>query len=123
MINFRFTRKRVITAVVILLIVILLEVFAHTYIQAGALTVTQPNNVILWHTSDTGNYTFSYDHCQWFVRWLVGGTGPNHIPFLVDIFKNGDSILFGSEGIVVSNLKLEITHLFHYRLALLALMK
>ncbi len=108
MVKFSFTRKRVITIVAILLIVVLLEVYAHTYIQVGALTATPQNNVIIWATNDTGNYTFSHDNCQWIVRWLVGGTGPSHIPFMVYIFKNGDSNLFGSEGIVVSSLKLRI---------------
>ncbi len=108
MVKFRFTRKRAITTVAILLIVVLIEVYAHTYVQVGALLVTPQNNVIIWHTSDTGNYTFSYANCQWIVRWLVGGTGPSQIPFMVYIFKIGESSnLFGSVGIVVSSLKLE----------------
>jgi hypothetical protein len=108
MVKFRFTRKRVITTIAILLIVVLLEVYVHTYIQVGAVSVTPQNNLIIWFTSDTGNYTFTHDNCQWIVRWLVGGTGPNHIPFRLYIFKIGEnSNLFGSVGIAVSSLKLE----------------
>lgn len=116
----KLTKKTITLILAIVLVIVLLETYAHTYVEIGAVSaIPKKEVVLLWHTEDTGNYTFSYDNGQWIVRWLVGGTGPSNIPYSIYIYKlsQNSSLLDSEIGIKASGLSSEATEAFSLQMS------
>ena len=115
MARFGLTRKIVIGISVTLLILISLEVYAHTYVQPNYITATPKENAVpdfpSWNTTYVwltfGNYTFTNSNSNWLVEWCVEEPkqDPNGMLFIT-IYKTGEnaSFLASSTGITFSSL-------------------
>lgn len=67
----RFNRRTVIVFISIILIVALLEIYAHTYVQLHILSVVSENEArySFPYGQSTGTYVFSSAGCRWLVVW------------------------------------------------------
>ena len=105
----RFNRRIVIVLISIILVLILLEIYAHTYVQLHILSVVPENEAILSfpYGQSTGTYAFSSAGCRWLLVWKAdeGSTSMNY--GFVSIFKveQNKSLLTLNTDLVV--LKLE----------------
>jgi hypothetical protein len=113
----RLTRKKILAVSIMLLFIIFIEVYAHTYVLPNYITVTPKDNARpVWLNWDTpsawlkfGNYTFSKNNCNWLVEWCLeqDKQEPNG-HFYIIIFKTGENATFltSTNGIAFSSLKI-----------------
>ena len=99
-------RKKIALVVLILVILVSLEVFAHTYVQIHGLPVVSEEEVhrgsISYWQNYTGTFTFSSSGCRWLVGWIVRRPAPQY--GYVDIFKteqNGSYFVLGTDFLVL----------------------
>lgn len=105
----KFTRKRAVLVASVLLVLILLEAYAHTYVQPGSFNTIPQNEAILFsNISDTGNCTFMQGNSLWLVKWYIGNTS-TFTPVTIAIFKISEncSLLNPATGIIISNLQID----------------
>lgn len=85
-------RKKIALGVLILVILVSLEVYAHTYVQIHGLPVVSEEEVQTRFSNSqyyTGNSAFSSSGCRWLVGWLVRRPAPQN--GYVSIFKTGQN--------------------------------
>lgn len=89
---FRFINKRLAVVVLILVIFMLLDVYAHTYVQIHSLSVVTEEEIhsFLDWQNPTGTYTFSKSGCRWFVGWIIRRPAPRFgYVYIFKIEQNG----------------------------------
>ena len=98
-------RKKIALGVLILVILVSLEVYGHTYVQIHGLPVVSEEEV-LTRFSDllyyTGNSAFSSSGCRWLVGWLVRRPAPQN--GYVSIFKteeNGSYFVLNTDFVIL----------------------
>jgi hypothetical protein len=105
-----FSRKRRITVAAVLLLVVLLEVYAHSYVQVHAISVVPEEEADkLWASYGpyVGSYRFTQGNCIWFVKWMIEKPTSHSSYAWVRIFKvwENTSFLTSPASIAVSSVK------------------
>lgn len=109
MTKFKFTSKKAIIAVAALLAIILLEAYAHQYVQPYFPPVTSQEKAYLFqNTPENANYTFSYGNSQWLVKLYLGKVS-TFCPVSIGIFKisENSSLTNPATGILISNIQID----------------
>jgi len=85
----RFNRRIVIISSLIVLILILFEIYVHTYVQLHLLAVVSENEAVdsfpFGHS--TGTYSFSSTGCRWLVIWKADEASASINYGFICIFK------------------------------------
>jgi hypothetical protein len=98
-------QKKIALGVLILVILVSLEVYGHTYVQIHGLPVVSEEEVqtrfsdLLYYT---GNSAFSSSGCRWLVGWLVRRPAPQN--GYVSIFKteeNGSYFVLNTDFVIL----------------------
>jgi hypothetical protein len=98
-------RKKIALGVLILVILVSLEVFAHTYVQIHGLPVVSEEEVQTRFSNSqyyTGNSVFSSSGCRWLVGWLVRRPAPQN--GYVSVFKteeNGSYFVLNTDFVIL----------------------
>jgi hypothetical protein len=98
-------RKKIALVVLILVILVSLEVFAHTYVQIHSLPVVSEEEVQTIFSNPlyyTGSSAFSSNGCRWLIGWLVRKPAPQN--GYVSIFKteqNGSYFVLNTDFAVL----------------------
>lgn len=105
----RFTRRTFIIFISIVLILVLLEIYAHTYVQVHVLSVVPESAArsSFPFGQSTGTYAFSSAGCRWLVIWRADEASTSMNYGFICIFKleENKSLFALNTGLVV--LKLE----------------
>ena len=98
-------RKKIALVVLIMVILVLLEVFAHTYVQIHGLPVVSEEEVQTMFSNPqyyTGSSAFSSSGCRWPVGWLVRRPAPqNGYVFIFKTKENGSFSVLNTDFVVL----------------------
>jgi hypothetical protein len=105
----RFNRRCAIVFVLICLILALLEIYAHNYVQLHILSVIPENEAIssFPYGENTGTFTFSSVGCRWLVVWKADRASPSINYGYICIFKVGQNKSLFTLNVDLVVLKLE----------------
>lgn len=106
MVVLRFSRRKKLTIAAILLVAVLLEVYAHNYVQVHALSVIPEDQAVGWSGPYVGSYGFVQSDCNWLAKWTIERPTSHSSYAWIRIFKIGENSSFLSPrtGILVSSL-------------------
>lgn len=105
-------RRKKLALTTIVLVIMLLEVYAHGYIPLHELTVVPENQTKITRENVTGNYTFIQSNSHWIAKWVIdkptSSSSYNGYVF-VWIFKTKEEPIFLSSGtgILISEITIE----------------
>jgi len=104
-------RKKLVLAAIVLIFV-LLEVYAHSYVPVNALSVVPEDQTeTTRHGAITGEYTFIQSNCHWIAKWVIDSTGTssgdNHAWVWIYKTEEEQSFLSSETGILVSDVTKE----------------
>jgi hypothetical protein len=65
------SRKRKLAIAAVCLVVVLIEVYAHSYVPVYELSVVPKNQARVERSGPAGSYEFVKSNCRWLVRWVM----------------------------------------------------
>jgi hypothetical protein len=111
----RWTNRKIAALIiVVVLIVVPVEIYAHTYVEIHGLRVLTEDDALkllpfLKYDLYTVNCTLSSSGCQWLFVWEIGMPKVSFGFAYVHIFKIGQNASFFVQGIDLAKFKLEST--------------
>jgi hypothetical protein len=65
-----WSREKKLAITTIVLIILLVEVYAHNYVPMNELSVVPDNQARAERGGPTGTYEFVESNCRWIVKWV-----------------------------------------------------
>jgi hypothetical protein len=107
-------RKKIVLAVLALVIAASLEVYAHTYVQVQGLTVIPEDEAMhsFAYGQITGTYVFSSAGCRWLVIWTAVEASTSMNDGFISIFKveQNRSLFTLNTDLVIARLEPKSNH-------------
>ncbi len=110
MVTIRLSRRKKYAIVSIVLVAVLLELYAHTYVEVHALSVVPEDEGHAKRSGPGDSYRFVQGNCEWVFTYVIERPAHNsHNGYVwAYIFKIGEnkSVFTGPTSLLVSNVKL-----------------
>jgi hypothetical protein len=104
-----WSRKKKLTILTIILMLLIVEVYAHNYVPLNELSVVPESHARAERSGPSGNYEFVESNCRWIVTWVrenPSQLSPHEGYFWIWIYKVSEnrSFLRSSTSILISGI-------------------